>query len=105
GLRMLLESRMIELDLEIDLESVVRIEARPLVALFDVHALENADEALRRLLFLDAGRLQQKDEWSGAAVHDRHLGRADLDERIVYAQAGECRQQVLDRGDLGRALL
>ena len=38
NLRVLLEGRMIEFDLEIDLEAVVGIEARPLVAVLDLQA-------------------------------------------------------------------
>ena len=53
---------MIELDLEIDLEAIVRIEARPFVAVLDLHGSQDADEALRRLLLLDAGGLQQEHE-------------------------------------------
>ncbi len=57
-LRMLLERRVIEFDLEIDLEAVVGVETRPLVAVLDLQTFENPDEALRRLLFLDARGLQ-----------------------------------------------
>src|SRR4029077_14005573 len=57
-LRVLLERRVIEFDLEIDLEAVVGVEARPFVAVLDLQTFENPDEALRRLLFLDARRLQ-----------------------------------------------
>ncbi len=64
---------MIELDLEIHLEALERIEARPLVAVADLHGLLHADEALGRGLLLDARGLQQKYERAGAAVHDRHF--------------------------------
>ena len=80
---MLLEGRMVELNLEIHLEAVIRIEARPLFALLDAYALQDTDEAFRSLLFLDSGRLQQEHERSGATVHDRHFGSADFDQRII----------------------
>ena len=45
-LRAALEHRVIELDFEVDLEAVVRIEARPLVAVLDLDALQDAHETL-----------------------------------------------------------
>ena len=35
-------------------------------------------------------------EGGGAAVHDRHFGRVQLDDRVVDTQGGERREQVLD---------
>ena len=103
--RMLAQRRMIEVDLDVDAEAVVRIEPHPLVAFLDLDALEHADEALRRVLLLDAGRLQQEHERRGAAVHDRHFGCREIDERVVDTQARHRRHQVLDGADLGRAVL
>ena len=48
-------------------------------------------------LFLDARGLQQEHERTGAAVHDRHFGRGQVDIGVVDAQAGKRRQQVFDR--------
>ncbi len=76
------EDRVLEIDLEVDAEAVVRLEAHPLVAVLDLDALAHADEALRRVLLLDAGRLQQEHERRGAAVHDRHFGRGQVDEAL-----------------------
>ncbi len=77
------EDRVVELDLEVDLEAVEGIELRPLVAILDPHALVHADEALGATLLFDTGRLQQEHERTGAAVHDRNFGRGDLDDRVV----------------------
>jgi len=49
--------------------------------------------------------LQQEDERAGAAVHDRDFGTRDVDVQVVDAEAGERRQDVLDRRDAGAAVL
>ncbi len=76
---------VIELDLQIDSEPVVRLDARPLVPFADLDRADDADEALVRRLLLDAGRLDQKYESCRAAVHDRHLRSCQVDKRIVDA--------------------
>ncbi len=90
---------MIELDLEIDLEAFERLKHRPLVTVGNLQRLGDADEALRRELLLDAGRLQQEHEVTRAAVHDGYFRRAHLDDGVVDPEACERRQQVLDGGD------
>ena len=50
-------------------------------------------------LVFEARRLQQEHERTRAAIHDGHFGRAHFDVCVVDAEAGERRQQVLDRGD------
>ena len=52
---MAVEHRVVEFDLEVDPESLVGIEARPLVPVPDFDALADAHEALGRILELDAG--------------------------------------------------
>ena len=59
----------------------------------------DAQIALRRVLLVDAGRLQQEHERAGAAVHDRQLGAGDVDVQVVDAEARERRHQVLDGRD------
>src|SRR4030081_1289758 len=102
---MLFESGVIEFDLEVDFEAVIRIEARPLVAVFDLQAFENAREALGSLLFLDARRLQEKYERAGAAIHDGNFTGAHLDQRVVDTQSRQGRQEMLDGGNLDVALM
>src|SRR6185312_5497860 len=94
-LRAPLEDGVIELDLEIHLEAVERIELRPLVAVLDPHAFLHADEPFRRALLLDPGGLQQEYERPGTAVHDRDFHGAQLDDGVVDAESCERRQQVL----------
>ena len=101
----LLEDRVIELDLEIHFEAVVRLEARPLVAIATSIGARIADEALRRGLLLDARRLQQEHEGAGAAIHDRHFFGGQIDVRVVDAQARERGHQMFDRGDAGLPLI
>jgi len=88
---------MVELDFEIDLEAIERIEPRPLIAVLDLYRLANANEALRSTLLLEARRLQQENERTRAAIHDGNFGTTDLDECVVDAEAREGRQQMLDR--------
>src|SRR3569832_582867 len=94
-----LEYRMIEVDGERHLEAFKGIEARPLVALVHFHGLLDADKTLRRVLLFHARGLNQKHERPGAAVHDRHFGRAEIDVGIVDAETRERGQQMLDRRD------
>ena len=96
----LVEHRVIEIHLEVHLESVERPKFGPLVAVFDTHRFPDADEFLRRILFLDAGGLQQEHERAGAAVHDRHFRGGQVDDDVVDAEACKCRHQVLDGRNL-----
>ena len=90
---------MVEVDREADLEAVERLEARPLVAVADGDRLLDADEALGLGLVFYAGRLQQEYERPGAAVHDRHFRRRQVDIGVVDAESGHRREQMLDRRD------
>ena len=80
----LADRRMVELDLEGELVALVRLEARPLqrgaLAFADLDRLLHAQEALRRVLQLDAGALQQEHERRRRAVEDRHLLGGDVDD-------------------------
>jgi hypothetical protein len=93
------DDRMVELDRELDLETVVGLEARPLVAILHLDSLEHANEALGRILLGDPGRLDQECKRAGAAVHDRHFRGTQINVEIIDAQTGQGRHQVLDGGD------
>ena len=82
---------MIELDLEIHLEAIKWIEARPLVAIFDAHTFLDAHETFGRALLFEPGGLKEEHERAGAAIHDGHLRRAHLDKGIVDAETRERR--------------
>src|SRR5690606_17134580 len=62
GLIQRLEQRVVEVDGEIDLEAFVRLEGAPLVAVFDADRLLDPNEALERILLVDAGRTDQEYE-------------------------------------------
>ena len=79
----------------------MRLEAGDLVAVAHFHRALDADEALGRVLLLDAGGLQQEHERTGGAVHDRHFRRGQFDVGIVDAEAGQRRHQVFDGLHLG----
>ncbi len=95
------DHRVVELHREAQLESVVRLEARDLVAFGHFHRAGDADEALGGVLLDNAGGLDEKHERTGGSVHDRQLGRGQLHVGVVDAQAGHGRHQVLDRLHLG----
>ena len=89
---------MVELDRERDLEALERFETRPLVPVLHGYRLPDSDELLGRVLLLDAGRLNQEYERTGAAVHDRHFRCAHVHVRVVDAESRHGREQVLDSG-------
>ena len=57
------------------------------------------EELPRRILFPGTGALQELDERAGAAIHDGHLRRVDVDTGVVDPQPGQAGEQVLDRRD------
>src|SRR5487761_571852 len=89
ALGMLLEDRMIKIYLETDLETIKGFEARPFVALAHFQAFANTDEAFMGVLLFNARGLQEEYKRSGAAVHDRYFGGAQIHVRVVYTQPGE----------------
>ena len=93
------ESRVLKVDRQRNLVTVMRIEPDPFVAVAGFDRFQNANKALRRDLIDDAGGLQQVDERGSGTVHDRHFRRIDLDDHIVEAEPGESRHQMLDRAD------
>jgi hypothetical protein len=95
---------MVEADREFETKTVVGRQARPLVAVLDLDDLPDAQEALRRVLFLDAGRLEQIDERGGRSVEDGDLFRIDLHMGVVDAQPGQRRHQVFDGAQPGAIL-
>ncbi|MNT29283.1 hypothetical protein D3C72_1650150 [compost metagenome] len=98
---------MVEVDLEAQLEAVVRLQARPLLvgalAFAHLDLAQHADEAARRLLQLDARALQQEHEGRGRPVEDRHFVGRDVDVEVVDAQARAGGHDVFDGLHLGAA--
>ena len=95
--------RVVEFDEEVELEAVVRLQFRPLLAVARALAhfdfLQHANEFLRRRLVLHARLLQQEHEGGSRAVHDRDFFGSDFDVQVVDAQARAGRHQVFDGGD------
>src|SRR6187200_1875143 len=48
GLTILLQRGMLEIDLDVQAEAIMRIESDPLIAFLKLDALQHADETLRR---------------------------------------------------------
>jgi hypothetical protein len=90
---------MIEADAVSDLEVVRRIERDALVALRQRDRTQNLEVAPRRLQPLDARLVHEVDEGRRAAVHDRHFGAVQLDDRVVDPQCGQGREEVFHRLD------
>ena len=99
-LRRLVDRRMIEDDREGQLVAIIRVEARPLVAVANLDGLGDANKLLGGTLLLYACGLNQKDERRRRAIEDGHFRRIQVDPGVVDAEAGECRHQVLDGANL-----
>ena len=89
---------VIELDAEADLEAFEGLEPSPLVPVPHLDTATDANEALGRGLDFHARRLDEKHERTGAAVHDRHFRRTQVNIGVVDAEPGQGRKQVLDGG-------
>ena len=87
---------MVEDDGEGQPVAVVGLEAGPLVAIPHLDGPGDANEFLGRILFLDAGGLDQEDEGRGRTVENGHFRRIQIDPAIVDAQPAEGRHQVFD---------
>ncbi len=85
--------------------AVVRLESNPLIALFHLDCLFNPDEFFRRRLLNDACRLQQKNERTGTAIHDRYFRTIHFYTGIIYPQTCQRRHQVFDGGNPHAILL
>ncbi len=103
-LGVLFEDRVVEVNGEAHLETFIRIKPRPLAVFFDPNRFLDPDKPLGRVLLLDAGGLNQKDERSRASIHDRHFSSTEIHERVVDAQSGQRRQQMFDGRDTHPAL-
>ena len=103
-----IDGRMIEFDEEVELEAVVRRQARPFLrvtlAVTHFHGLDDLDEFLRRLLLFHASLLQQVDEGRGGTIHDGNFFRIHVDVHIIDAQAGRSRHQMLHGRNPGAIL-
>src|SRR5215207_3708901 len=87
---------MLEIDRELELETIMGLEAHPFVAVARFDACEDPDEFLRRFLFFDSRGLQQEYERTRAAVHDRYFGCSEVDIRVVDAESSERGHEVLN---------
>ena len=98
------ENRVIEVDTKRHLEALKGDKGGCFAIFFYRNFPLDPNKLLGGILFCDAGRLNQKDKGTCAAVHDRHFGRAQLDVGIINTQTRHCRQQVFDRVYLGAIL-
>jgi hypothetical protein len=97
--RLVPQQRVVVADAVGDLEVVRRVERDPLVAARERNRPDDLQVLARGRQLLHARFLNQVHERRGAAVHDRHFRRVQLDQHVVDAEADERRQQVLNRFD------
>jgi len=71
-----------------NLETIEGTQADFLVTLLHGDFLGNADVFLRGVLLFNAGRLDQENERTGTAVHDRHFRRTHVDIGVINTQSG-----------------
>ncbi len=69
------------------------------LAMRDLHRGEDLDRLAGRVLFGDAGAIDEEDEGGGGAIENRHFRPVHLDQRVVDAEPGERRHDVLDGAD------
>ena len=81
------------------MEARVRLQLAPAIAVLDADRLEHLDELARLGQLADADLVDRLHEGGGAAIHDGHFARIDLDVAVVDAQAAQGRQQMLHRAD------
>ncbi len=91
------DRRVIEGDRKLQLESEVRFEPRPGIAVAKFDRFDHPRELLRRVQLADSCRLYQENEARGAAVHDRNFRRIDVDIAVVDAKSRQRAHQMLDR--------
>ena len=89
----------IELDLEFDGKAVGGHHRDRGLAVAYGNRLAHANRAALRLLILDTGLLDQRNERRGAAIHRRDLGPIERHHRVIDAHAGECGHQMFDGRD------
>ena len=81
---------------------IVRAELGESLAVGDPNRAENLDHPARSVQGDDPRTLQQKGEWRGRPVHDRHFRTVDLDQHVIDSGACQGGHQMLDRADAGR---
>ena len=91
-----------EVDLDVDPETAARGQKLGKAALaLDAHGLQDPEMASQARLMDDARLIDRADELGGRAVHDRRFRSVDFDQDVVDLQAGQRREQMLDRADAG----
>ncbi|CAH0274979.1 hypothetical protein SRABI106_03139 [Rahnella aquatilis] len=78
---------MIEVDSEVQRETIKWFELGPLITVFNTHGIFDAQEFLRAVQLFNPCIHQQIDERCSTAVHNRHFRRIDFDNNIIDAQA------------------
>ena len=81
-----LEHRMVKFDGKTNLETVKRLKARDLVAIFHLYRSYDADKPLRSILLFNTCRLYQEYKRSGTAIHNRDFSSTQVDEGIINTQ-------------------
>src|SRR6185295_9825603 len=83
GKTLLADQRRGEVDFDVEVETSVGNKLAPALAFLDLDRLQNLDVAARSGKLADAGVVDQLDEGSRAAVHDRHFFAVDFDDAVI----------------------
>src|SRR5215468_9532397 len=93
------DQRVLELDLRLDAEAArVGPYLSERVSPYHSHGLEDPDVAPGLIKRLKTDRVDCRDKWGRAAVHDRRFGTIDFNDGVVDAEARERGQYVLGGG-------
>src|SRR5690242_11641604 len=80
-------------------EAAVGQQLRSSVVFANTNRLQHLDRAPYRILLHNPGAFEQKQEWRGTPVHNRHFGTVELDDRVVDLCPSESRHQMFDCPD------
>jgi hypothetical protein len=88
-----------EIDAEVDLQHLGRLEPRHGRTVAHFHRLQHAHGTHRQILFQDPGSQEALDEGHRRAIEDRHFRSVDLDQGVVNGKPGQRGHDMLDGRD------
>src|SRR5262245_55399106 len=95
------DQRGIEIDGDIEMETVMRGELAIGASIFHRDLLQNFEVAAGSFELGQAHLVDRLDKARGATVHDRNFGAVDLDQSVVDTEPAQRGHQMLDGGNRG----
>src|SRR5690606_36325789 len=96
-----LKGRMIKINGEIQLKTFVWTENRPFIIQQSFYWLENLDELLWRIQFLQTALHEQINKRSCTSIHNWHFESSNLDNQVINSQSGNGTHHMFNRAHLG----